>query len=154
MLGIAGRWATNSVSLVSGQTGDQAGAGGLLVVNKTHTLPVMMINMSIKQTRENTLSPCLLHFLENLIDDWGCRINNRDEVVITDWGSDSRGGGPRPRPSSCSDSATRISIYIHYRSSLIHTTIQPMQHLNNNKRSWWRLALCVGGAALGALNAQ
>ena len=35
-----------SVSLVSGQTGDKTGARGLLVVNKTHTLPAMLINVS------------------------------------------------------------------------------------------------------------
>ena len=40
--------------LVSGQTGDKAGAWGLLVVNKTHTLPVMMINISRKHIPEKT----------------------------------------------------------------------------------------------------
>ena len=78
---------------MSGQTGDKAGARGLLVVNKTHTLPVMMINVSRKHTRENPDRPCLLHCLGNLIDEQRCRINNRDEVVITDWSSDSSGGG-------------------------------------------------------------
>ena len=46
-----------SVSLVSGQTGDKTGARGLLVVNKTHTLPVMMINMSPTFQRKHTHSP-------------------------------------------------------------------------------------------------
>ena len=116
---------------MSGQTGDKAGARGLLVVNKTHTLPVMMINVSRKHTRENPDRSCLPHCLGNLIDEQRCRINNRDEVVITDWSSDSSGGGARP--SSRSESAVsseppEISIYIYYRSSLIHTAIQPIAY--------------------------
>ena len=116
---------------MSGQTGDKAGARGLLVVNKTHTLPVMMINVSRKHTRENPDRPCLLHCLGNLIDEQRCRINNRDEVVITDWSSDSSGGGARPSSSSesaVSSEPPEISIYIHYRSSLIHTAIQPIAY--------------------------